>query len=153
VLDAEAIIQGPGGQRTLPLESFFQGPGKNALNGELLTAFRIPKRPLQAGFQKLGRAADDIAVVNAAVSFELAGGRMKNVRIVAGAVAPVPLRCRQAEAVLEGHEPDEAVLRRAAGAAAAEVAPISDQRASAEYRQRTAGVLVRRALEDACASI
>ncbi len=151
-LDAQAVVTGQAGQRLVPLEDFFQGPGKNALDRELLTGFRIPMHGLCAAFQKLGRAADDIAVVNAACAFELADGRMRNVRIVAGAVAPVPLRCRRAEAVLEGGEPSAEAFRRAASVASEEVAPISDQRASAEYRRRTAGVLVRRALEDACAS-
>lgn len=152
VLDATAVIQGPHGARDVPLADFFEGPGKSALRHELLTAFRVPAKTVHASFQKLGRAADDIAVVNAAAAFQLAGGRMHNVRVVAGAVAPVPLRCRQAEALLEDQLPGEALFREAADVATREIAPISDQRASADYRRRTAGVLIRRALEDACSS-
>lgn len=152
-LDAEAVLAGPSGQRSLPLEAFFEGPGRNALRQELLVALRVPSRPRQAAFQKLGRAADDIAVVNATAAFEVADGRLRNVRVVAGAVAPVPLRCRQAEAALEGQAPDAELFRQAAALASQEVAPISDQRASADYRRRTAGVLVRRALEDAWSKV
>jgi len=152
VLDALAVIQGVAGERTAPLEDFFEGPGRNILRGELLTSLRIPIKTVYAGFQKLGRAADDIAVVNAAASFELIDGRMRRVRIVAGAVAPTPRRCREAEALLEGHAPDAELYRRAAERATHEIAPISDQRASADYRRRTAGILIRRALEHACAS-
>ncbi|MHB8620341.1 MAG: FAD binding domain-containing protein [Chloroflexota bacterium] len=152
-LDAVAVLAGAGGRRSVPLASFFEGPGRTALRRELLVELRLPATRRRGSFQKLGRTEEDIALVNAAVALGMDGdGRLTDVRVVAGAVAPVPWRCRAAEQVLEGQTPEPGLLARAAEAAAREVSPISDHRASEGYRRRMCGVLVRRALEAACVS-
>ncbi|MBV9121217.1 MAG: FAD binding domain-containing protein [Chloroflexi bacterium] len=150
-LDAAVVLEGRHGSREMPLSEFLVGPGKNCLEDELLVEFRVPGKHRRGAFQKLGRAADDISLVNAAVAMRLEESFMFDVRIVAGAVAPVSWRCKRAEAALEGQRPEIELLRHAARLVVDEIAPISDQRATAAYRRRTAAVLVRRALEQSCA--
>jgi carbon-monoxide dehydrogenase medium subunit len=72
-----------------------------------------------------------------------------DVRIVLGAVAPTPIRAKAAEALLRGREIEPALIERAAQAAVEESRPISNVRASAEYRREMVGVLTRRALHRA----
>ena len=155
VLDASVVIAGKGARRTVPLERFFRGVHRTALDGGLLVEIVVPALPKAPGghaawsFQKLGRLQSDIAVVNAAAGIVLdAGGRCAWARIALGAVAPTPLRARRAEAVLVGHAFDRAAIEAAAGRAAREAKPVSDVRASAEYRREMSRVLVARALTE-----
>lgn len=152
VLDARARIAGRAGDRLLPLESFFTGPKTNALAaGEVLAEIEVPVPPPRTGtsFLKLGRRqAMTLAVVNVAALLSLAGdGRtVETGRVSLGAVAPTPLRARRAERILQGQELSEALIEAAAAAAADEIAPISDLRATAAYRREASLVLVKRAL-------
>ena len=157
-LGAVALCQGPAGQRELPLEDFFQGPGQTALQpGELLVGLRLPEPGARAGaaYVKISpRRAMDIAVVGAAVALALepgGGDRVQRARVVLGAVAPTPERARRAEALLEGRVPDPAALEAAAEQAMREARPITDLRASAEYRRDMVRVAVRRAAQAAWA--
>jgi carbon-monoxide dehydrogenase medium subunit len=159
-LDAAVVIAGPRGRRTVPLDRFFTGVNRTALAGELLIEVVIPAPPLLRGgrgawsFQKLGRLKSDIAVVNAAAGVAVdRTGRCAWARIALGAVAPTPLRARSAEALLVGRVPDEAAIEEAAARAAAETRPVSDVRATAEYRREMSRVLVRRALEECAARL
>lgn len=155
VLGARLRIHGPGGPREVPAEEFALGPGATSLDGdELLTEVVIPAQPAGArgAFMKKRRTAVDLALASVAVSLCTdPSGRMTRVRAAAGSVAPVPLRLRAAEAVLLGCPPDADVLARAAEAARDEVEPISDLRASADYRRHVTGVLVARAVAAAAA--
>ena len=101
------------------------------------------------GFYKIGRLSDDIAMVNAAVTLVMRDGIITQARVILGAVAPTPLRVRAAEAALEGQPPTEETFQRAAALAVEAARPISDQRASAEYRRRMSGVATLRALRQA----
>ena len=136
-------IRGAGGERSLPLEDFFVGPGKTVLEpGDVVTEIRVP--PPAPNTRKVyikhgRRKAMELATVGVAVT-HVAGGAT---RIVLGAVAPTPIRARQAEKVFS----DTGDVARAAQAAAAESKPISNVRASAEYRREMVEVLTRRALE------
>ena len=159
-LGASALIVGPGGQRHMPLDEFFIGPGQTALEpGELLTAvIAPPPAPGSAAvyLKNSPRQAMDIAVVGVAVAMTRlrsaapAGSpdpaKCGDARIVLGAVAPTPLRARQAEALLQGQEITPERIEEAARAAAQEARPIDDVRASAWYRQRMVEVLTRRGL-------
>ncbi len=154
-LDAAVVIAGGGARRTVPLEKFFRGAHRTALNGGLLVEVVVPAPPRSAGgraawsFQKLGRLQSDIAVVNAAAGVVVAkDGRCTWARIALGAVAPTPLRARRAEALLVGRAFDAAAAEAAAGRAAAETRPVSDVRSSAEYRREMSRVLVARALRE-----
>jgi len=150
-LDAEVGIAGPDGERRLPLEAFFRGPGHTALRaGELLTWVEFPRRrpPWPIRYERLDvRRAMDIAIAGAAISIRRDGGGVGEARVALGAVAPTPLRAREAEAVLEAEGLTAAAIERAAERAMAAARPISDVRATAEYRWEMVGTLVRRGLE------
>jgi aerobic carbon-monoxide dehydrogenase medium subunit len=151
-LDALVVLAGPQGKRTVPLCEFFTGPAQSIRQpGEFLAEFRIPQPPpaMRGGFYKIGRLSDDIAMVNAAVSLVVRDGIIAQARVALGAVAPTPLRARAAEAALEGQPPIEEVFQRAADLAVEAARPISDQRASADYRRRMSGVATLRALRQA----
>ncbi len=151
VLGAKAQITGPQGDRVVPLEEFFTGPGQTALTpGELLTGLEIPLLPAQsAAFylrQSLRRALD-IAIVGAAVALNLDNaGICQSCRIALGAVAPTPIRARKAESVVIGQKLSGELIQEAAIAASSEARPITDVRGTAEYRRRIVSVLVQRAL-------
>ena len=143
---AEVTIHGPAGHRTLALEAFFTGPGKTVLrHDELVTAIRVPPPAPRSGkiYIKHGRRkAMELATVGVAVT-----ASEKDIRIVLGAVAPTPIRARNAEALLRGQKLEPDLIERAAQAAMEESRPISNVRASAEYRREMVLVLTRRALE------
>jgi aerobic carbon-monoxide dehydrogenase medium subunit len=145
---AQATIHGAAGERRVALEAFFTGPGRTVLQpGELVTELRLPAPGPRTGkvYIKHGRRkAMELATVGVAVTLGDAG-----VRIVLGAVAPTPIRAVLAERLLAGKKPDAALIERAAQAAADESRPISNVRASAEYRREMVRVLTRRALERA----
>lgn len=155
VLEAVARIAGPSGERTLPMDEFFVGPHHSALRSdEVLTSVEIPPADAGSGaaFLKFGRRnAQVLAVVNAAAWVRMQNGTVTEVRLALGAVAPTPMRARAAEALLRGRSPDPGLLEAVAAAATTETRPISDMRASADFRREVCRVLVRRALEQAVA--
>jgi len=156
VLGATLRIACSTGERQMDIADFFLDVRKDALDRcELLTEIQLPPLPTRTGtaFAKKGRVAtSDLAVVNAAVRVTLtAGNTCQDARIALGAVAPVPLRAREAEAMLEGEEPREELLEKVGARAAEEIKPISDVRGSAEYRKTLSCVLVERVLKEAVA--
>ncbi len=156
-LDAMVAVESPRGRRRIPLQELFVGPRKTALGpDELLVEIVIPKRNVgkPAAFQKFGlRKGQALALVNAAASFWVDGGKnsFREVRIALGAVAPTVIRAAKAEAYLEGRPITAEAMAEAGRLAAAEAKPISDFRASAGYRRDLIAVLVKRALESAYA--
>jgi CO/xanthine dehydrogenase FAD-binding subunit len=152
VFDARARILGPEGERLIPLEEFFAGPGRTVLGrDEMLESLRLPRATAATGsaFLKIGRVAADIAKVSVAVRIDREGDRVAECRIALGAVAPMPVRSRQAERILRGQKLSRALAAEAARAATAEIRPITDARSTAEYRRQAAGVLVADALATA----
>ena len=150
-MDASVVVQTQSGRRRMTLREFFALPLKRRLNGGLLVQIFVPKNKGRAGwsFQKFGRTETDIAVVNVAAGLGIArDGTCAWSRIALGAVAPAPMRADQAEAVLVGKALTRALIDRAAESVAREVQPITDQRASAEYRREISQVLTRRALRE-----
>ncbi len=144
-------------RRVLPIDGFFTGPGRTQrAPDELLLAVRVPlaRGERIARFVKAGtRPALDISAVSVAfVALRARDGALRDVRIVLGAVAPVPLRARAAEALLEGRVPDAALVEAAAASAAGEARPIDDVRASAWYRTELVRNLTKRILDDAARS-
>jgi CO/xanthine dehydrogenase FAD-binding subunit len=145
-------IVGPDGQREVPLEAFFQGPGRTALGpAEIVTALRLPAPQGQYGwgFARRTRTVIDIALVSTCAVVQAHNGVCGDVRISLGAVGPTPLRATRAEAVLRGQSPSTALLAEAGKVAAEESQPISDVRCSATYRKDMVEVLSRRCLESA----
>ncbi|MAE11218.1 MAG: hypothetical protein CL876_04815 [Dehalococcoidales bacterium] len=153
VLDAILIITGPSGEKSVNITDFFLGVRKNALEmGEILTEIRLPVFPpnTETVFIKKGRVATaDLAVVNVAIRLTMTSDNTcQDVRIALGAVAPTPIRAIEAETMLRGEKPNEALLERAAVRASEEIKPISDVRSSADYRTTLSRVLVERALRE-----
>jgi len=146
-------IHGPNGRRLCAVEDFCTGPGRTALGSEeIVTHIVIPPPAPGTGkvYIKHGRRAQmELATVGVAVSLTLAGGDCQAVSIVLAAVAPTPLRARQAEAVLRGQPLTSALIAAAAQAASQEARPIGDVRGSADYRREMVRVLTRRAIEQA----
>lgn len=156
VLEARLKLEGPGGVREVAIEDFFTGPGQTCKEPrEILTGIQVAQPGGKTGtaFLKIGRVSQDIAVVNAAVLVEMEGGVCRRCRLAAGAVAPVPLRLRRTEELIEGRRIEPDLLEAAAAKAAEEVRPISDVRATEEYRRAVAGVLVKRGLLQALEAV
>jgi carbon-monoxide dehydrogenase medium subunit len=151
VLDAQFELVSNTGQRCIPADTFFVGPGKSVLgSGEILRRVLIPpmKPGQRAAYIKFGpRRAMDIAVVGVAVSLVLdKNNKCKEARVALASVAPIPLRARQAEAALVG-ELTDARIKEAAKIAADEAKPIDDVRGSAAYRKHLIQVLVKHAVQ------
>jgi carbon-monoxide dehydrogenase medium subunit len=152
-LDAEVVVRDLRRTTRVPLTRFFSSPHQPAASHSLLTEVFVPAaRPRTAwAFQRLARTEVDIAIVNVAAGIGLdRQRRCVQARIALGAVAPQAMRALLAESCLLGQPITPELIERAAEAAAGEVRPITDIRASAEYRRAMSKVLVRRAL-GACA--
>jgi CO/xanthine dehydrogenase FAD-binding subunit len=155
VLDARFHIAGPEGRRHVPADAFFLHVNKTALTrGEVLTGVSFPAPADRTGLAQAKltiRRAMDLAFVGIAAALTLGpdGKACRRARIALGSVAPMPMRARRAEAVLEGSPITETAIREAAAAAAAESRPITDLRASKEYRREMTEVLTRRVLQQA----
>jgi len=152
-LNARAVVVGIQGERTIPLEEFFTGVGKSALApDEMLREILVPRlhESTRVSFSKLEhREAMDISIVSVGVSGQRSAASSQvfdDVRIVLGAVAPTPMRAKQAEEILRGKELTEERIREAARVAASEASPIDDVRGSAWYRREMVAVLTRRQL-------
>jgi CO/xanthine dehydrogenase FAD-binding subunit len=156
-LSATAKIAGEGGERSLPLEDFFRGPGQTVLAAdEILTEVTIPRTSprLVGEYIKFSpREMMDLAYVGIAVVYHLGEKDQKcsDVRIVLGAVAPTPIRAKKAEAILEGQTLSETVAEKAGAMAAEEAKPISDVRSTADYRRAMVGAMTKRAILNAAA--
>lgn len=149
------VLFGPSGRRELPAEEFFVGPGQTVLGkGELLVEIIIPPPPPQSGaayLRFIPREEMDIAVAGVGSFVQLSADRQRcdQVRITLAAVAPTPVRAREAEAFLAGKPLDQATLMQAGEVAAKAAKPISDVRGSAAYRVELVKVLTRRTLSKA----
>lgn len=146
---ASVNIAGPRKTRTVALEDFFVGPGKTVLApDEILVSIQIPTPPARSGcsyMRHTPRAQMDIAMVGVASYIALdKDGKIADAKIVLGAVAPIPMRARKAEALLQGQMPTAENIAQAAEQAAMEESPISDVRGSAGYRRHITTVLVKR---------
>lgn len=149
--NATLQIHGPAGKREVQIEDFFIGAGKTTLaEGEIVTHIQVPPPALHTGkvYIKHGRRVQmELATVGVAVTLTLKGDTCSAVRIVLAAVAATPIRALGAEQALLGKRLDAATIAAAATAAMADARPISDVRASADYRRDMVGVLTRRAIE------
>lgn len=147
---AQCVIAGPGGERTVPVEEFVTGVGRNCMEkGELLKQITIAKpaaNTSDAYLRFIPRTEMDIAVAGAGVSITLDdSGTCTAARVGIGAVAPTALLVPDAAAALVGSKLDDAALQAAADAASAASSPITDRRGTVEYRRQVVGVLVKRA--------
>jgi len=153
---ARLRVLGPDGERTFAAADFFVGPLTTSLGpADVLLEVRFPAFAKGTGwsFQEVARRAGDFALAGAAATLRLdRRGRVDEARLVLFGVGATALRAREAEDALAGERPEAPALRAAAlRAAAALEEPLSDLHASGEFRRHLAGVLARRALEEALA--
>jgi carbon-monoxide dehydrogenase medium subunit len=147
---AKAVIAGPKGRRSIPVEQVPVGPGRTSLKkGEIVEAITLPKRPPKAGdayLRFIPRTEMDIAVVSAGVNLTLdAKGTIKEARVALGAVAPTVVLVADAAKAIIGTKLDDAAMDKLAKACSAACRPIDDKRGTIEFRTKVAGVLARRA--------
>lgn len=156
-LGAEIETERPEGNSRIPVEEMFLGPMKTKLvPGEIVTAIKIPERKKGQGaayIKHAYRKAMDLAIVGVAASVTVENGVCTDAKIGLGAVAATPIRSKAAEAVLIGKKLTEEVVAEAANAAMNECSPITDVRASAEYRKDMIRVFTKRALNKAIEDI
>ena len=157
VLEASAVVADARGRRKLPLAEYLAGATGGRFSNAILVEIVFPAPPggkhCGWSFQKLGRTAVDIALVSVAAGLRLdSTGRVKQARLALGAVAPAALRMTAAERCLEGRLAHAALIAEAAAEVERAVQPISDIRASAEYRREMSAVLTTRALRECIAA-
>lgn len=158
ISDAVVNVVGPRGKRDIPIEEFFVGPGKTVLEqGELVTSFTLPAQGehCAAAYHKHAIRGDtDISIVCVGVRIGLdQDGTVNKARVALGAVAPTAIRVHAVEDLLVGKKLTDEVIEQAARLAEQSVKPISDQRASAEYRKEMVYVNVRNMIREAAAKI
>lgn len=150
VMDAALTLTGEDGERTVPVEQFIVGPGQTILReADVMRQIDIPELPARSAtiFLKAGRRrAMEISFASVAARITMDGEKIQTARIALGAVAPTPIRVIKAEQLLEGQSPSPELLQEAAQLAVGMTQPISDVRASAEYRQQLVRVMVQRAV-------
>jgi xanthine dehydrogenase small subunit len=147
-LGARVALRHGKATRELALEDFYLAYQKTALApGEFVASIRIPHRPdglLLRAYKVSKRFDQDISAVFACFALTIADGRIVSARVGCGGVAPVPKRAVATEALLAGHAWDDAVAEAGAKILEGEFAPIDDMRASAAFRRRVLGNLMRR---------
>ena len=151
VYDAAVLVAGPAGKRKVPLREWFLGPRKTVLKrGEIATGVTValPKQKQGGCFVKLRRyEGEDLAQASVTV-LALAGNRY---RISFGSVAPRPIAAERIEALLEGQALSDDLIQQAVRLVPEEIAPITDIRATKEYRLHMVGVMLERGLRAAVA--
>jgi len=154
-LSAKAKLVSIDGERIVPLEDFFTGPGKTVLRAdELLVEVQVPTPPPHTSgvYQRYTtRGGEELAVVGVATLVTLGSKdeRCTDVRIVLGTVVPAPMRAKEAEAILKGKMLDDEIVEKASDIAAAESGPRDSIRGSADYRREMVRILTRDALRQA----
>ncbi|MDA8235303.1 MAG: xanthine dehydrogenase family protein subunit M [Clostridia bacterium] len=151
VYDAILLLTSESVQRRVKIEDFLLGPSQTALGKEeVLEAIELPALPAGTGavYLKHGlRKTHEIALVGVSIALRSDGqGVIEDCRIALTAVAPKVIRAREAEDALKGCHLDDETLSRVAHIAEANCLPISDVRASADYRRQMVGVLTKRGL-------
>ena len=156
-LDANLVCAKENGERQIGIDAFFKGPNETVMNpDELLKEIQIPPMPENSHgvYIKLSpRSRMDLAVVGVAALLGVENGTIGHVKIGLGAVSPTPMRARDAEDHLLGKKANDEVISKAARLASEESKPISDHRASADYRKMMVEVLVKRAIHQALSGV
>jgi carbon-monoxide dehydrogenase medium subunit len=149
---AEAVVRGPGGERTLTMDEFHRGPYETALDpAEILIEIRVPlEDSAGSAYEKVERRVGDWAVAAAGAALSLDGDTIAKAGISLTAVGG-GVRSIRAERELTGRSPSDEVFAAAAGFAAEDCSPAADQRGSVEYKRHLAGELTLRALRRAAA--
>ena len=150
-LGASVVLRRGDAVRTLPLEDLYLGYQKKALQpGEFVAAVRVPlpilgsARRFIATYKIAKRFDQDISAVCAAFVMDISDGMIVSARIAYGGMAAIPQRAKQTEAALNGKPWSEATMTAAPPALARDFQPLSDMRASSDYRMQVAGNMLKR---------
>lgn len=150
-LDALIKIESVKQKREVKLKDFFLEPGKTVLHDdEMIVGIEFEQNDINKNgyFIKLGqRKAMAIAIASIAVNLEVKQNKITRIRVAAGSVAPTPIRLTTAEEFLKDKEINNKLVEEAMDRVREEVEPISDIRASEEYRRYISGILFKRAFE------
>jgi carbon-monoxide dehydrogenase medium subunit len=153
VLGGTCVIAGQKRRRQVAIENFFAGPGKTVLApDEMLVEILIPPPPPHSAgaYERLiPRNEMDIAIVGVGSFVVMAGpksSQVKEARIALAAVAPTPVRAKEAEGFLAGKALTEAAIEQAGELAAHSASPITDMRGSKEYRLEMVKAFTRKTL-------
>lgn len=149
-LDAQLKLAGSEGERVIPIASFITGPGRNLLDDEVLTEIKIP--PLKSStkmcgtaFEKVVRTSVDLAIVSCAVRVVIDNGNFQDISLAFGAVAPTPVRARNAEQVLRGQKVSTGLISKAVERIPEDIAP----RTKHEYKIHVSKTLATRLINKA----
>lgn len=152
-LDADLVIQGPGGERTVKATEFFEDLFTTAVGeDEILTAVRFRKHDgWGSHYEKFVRVAHQWPIVSVAAAVKVEGGTISEARIGLVNMGSTALRATATEQALVGQEATEDGVRAACDLAAEGTNPPSDLNGDAAYRKHLATVLTRRAVLKAAA--
>lgn len=147
-LDAEMVIAGPSGRRTVPAAEFFEDLFTTALGeDELLVEIRVPKHTgWGAHYEKFSPVAQAWSIVAVAAAVRVENGTIAQAKVALTNMGLVPLRASAVEQALIGREATAEAIRDAAGRAAEGTSPTSDANADEDYRRHLATVLTGRAV-------
>ena len=149
-MGAVLSITGPQGDRTLELEDFFKGPGLTALEpAEIVTAVTVPPPMPNSGAAYVhlsARGKVDCSAVCVGAHVEMQGTKVNNARLFVGACAPIPMRTPRAEKAMMKKVFNEKLAIKAGQTASQEAMPITDVRATQDYRNNMVAVITKRAL-------
>lgn len=152
VLDAQVNLKSKSRERTVAISDLPKGPNATILAPDEMiigVSFKVPER-FYSGFIKIGlRTALSISVASAALLATYKRDGFESVRVACGAVAPTPIRLKSVEALLSNSSYSPEILKEVAKVAQSECSPISDIRATADYRRHVTGVIVSRLVEEA----
>jgi carbon-monoxide dehydrogenase medium subunit len=149
---AEVVVRSAGGERTISIDDFLQGPFTTTLEpNEIVTEVRVPAPSGRAAgaYEKLERKIGDYATAGVAVHLTFSNGSVDRAGIALTAVGPTNIRAAAAENALNGRALDDAAIEEAAGLAAEAAQPHSDERGTEEYKRNVIRVLTARALRTA----
>jgi aerobic carbon-monoxide dehydrogenase medium subunit len=147
-LDAELVVAGPGGERTVAAADFFQDLFTTAVGeDEILTKIRIPKHTgWGAHYEKFNRVAQAWSIIGVAATVRSDGGTIAEAKVALTNMGSTALRASAMESALAGQPATEEAVRSAAALAADGTSPPTDANGDADYRRHLAAVLTRRAV-------
>jgi carbon-monoxide dehydrogenase medium subunit len=147
-LDAQFVIVGPSGSRTVAAADFFQDLFTTAIGeGEILTEIRVPKHTgWGAHYEKFTRIVQQWSIVAVAATVRVEGGTIREARVALTNMGPVPIRATATEQALEGVAVDASTIAAAVAGIAEGTQPPSDLNGDSDYRRHLASVLARRSV-------
>jgi aerobic carbon-monoxide dehydrogenase medium subunit len=147
-LDAELVVTGSGGERTVAARDFFQDLFTTAVGeDELLTSIRIPKHTGWGGhYEKFNRIAQAWSIIGVAATVRSDNGSIAEAKVALTNMGSTAMRASAVESALQGQPATEDAVRAAAASAAEGTNPPTDANGDSDYRRHLATVLTRRAV-------